>query len=88
MLDATMGYDVGDRYIAPPPLRPYIQEVGLSRSAAYRFHALHATRRRLCDDCLKGLMDVVRLCTELGHDLVEANPVFDTQQLARAFNVI
>ncbi len=89
ILDATMGYDVGDPYIAPPPTRPYIQEVGRNPGRlriAFMPRTPHGDA--YSDDCLKALTDVVRLCTELGHDLVEVNPVFDTQKFARAFNVI
>jgi amidase len=89
LLDATMGYDAGDPYVAPPPLRPYLQEVGM-KPGRLRIAFMPCTPRgeAYADDCLKGLMDAVQLCTELGHDLVEANPIFDAQQLLRAFTVI
>jgi amidase len=36
-------------------------------------------------DCITGLEETVRLCRELGHEMVEATPAMDARAFARAF---
>jgi amidase len=89
MLDAIAGPDIGTPYWAPPPTRPYVQEVttkpGRLRIAftAHPFlgHEVH-------EDCRKGLKATVRLLKELGHELVEAAPAIDREAFAIAFLTI
>jgi Asp-tRNA(Asn)/Glu-tRNA(Gln) amidotransferase A subunit family amidase len=71
LLDATQGADVGAPFVAPPPVRPYLQEaqtppgrlrIGI-RAEPFTFNGpLHP-------DCQTALEDAVQLCTELGHIL-------------------
>jgi amidase len=69
LLDATHGADVGAPFVAPPPARPYLEEVqrppGRLRMALcttpFTFHGpLHP-------DCHSALDNAVRLCAGLGH---------------------
>jgi len=69
LLDATQGADVGAPFVAPPPVRPYLEEAQRPpgclrialRTAPLTFHGpLHL-------DCRRALDDVVDLCAELGH---------------------
>lgn len=86
MLDATAGADVGAPYVAPPQVRPYLQEV-MTEPGRLRIaftsqplfgHSVH-------EDCRKGLDAAVRLLRELGHELEEEAPSIDGEACAVAF---
>ncbi len=89
MLDATAGADVGAPYVAPPPVRPFLQEVttepGRLRIA---FTAQPFFGRSVHDDCKKGLEATVRLLQQLGHEVIEAAPQIDGEACAIAFVTI
>jgi amidase len=72
MLDATAGPAVGEPFWAPPPERPFLDEVatepGKLRIAFSRASPLSA---EIHADCLAALEDAVSLLRELGHELVE-----------------
>src|SRR5262249_20058008 len=61
--------DVGAPFVAPPPVRPYLEEVQRPpgrlrialRTAPFTFHGT------LHPDCHSAVDNAVRLCTELGH---------------------
>jgi amidase len=78
LLDATSGPDVGDPYWAPPPARPYLQEIG---AAPERLRI--ALSRELPNgpkvhaDCVAAVEDAAKLCEVLGHRVEEACPAFD-----------
>ncbi|MFQ5613800.1 MAG: amidase, partial [Anaerolineae bacterium] len=86
MLDATAGPDPGAPYFAPPPERPFLDEVGADpgklriafTAEPYLGHSVH-------DDCLKGLEETVSLLQTLGHELVEAAPQIEGKAFATAF---
>jgi amidase len=86
LLDATTGYDPGDPYIAPVPVRPFAQEVGAPpgklriafSTQAYTGVPVHA-------DCVGAVQEAARLCAELGHDVVEAAPQLHGELLSKAF---
>ena len=89
ILDATMGYEIGDPYCAPQPVMPYKKEVRKSPGRlriAYMSQTLGG--ETISDDCVKALVDAVGLCSSLGHDLIEVNPKLDAKNLAMAFTVI
>lgn len=72
LLDATAGAGEGDPYVAPPPKRPYLDEVGASGprlriglwTRPYGGSEVH-------DDCLRAARDAATLCEELGHSVSE-----------------
>ncbi len=86
MLDATAGPDVGAPYYAPPPERPFLAEVdadpGKLRIA---FTAKPLLPGMVHSDCVHGLEATVKLCQDLGHELVEAAPPVDGHAFAKAF---
>ena len=86
MLDATAGPDVGAPYYAPPPARPFLEEVqtdpGQLRIA---FTAKPLLPGVVHADCVQGLEATVKLCQELGHEVVEAAPSIDGHAFAKAF---
>jgi amidase len=74
LLDATAGPDLGDPYWAPPPARPYIQEVGADPG---RLKIAFTTDARedieVHPDCIHAVQNVAELCADLGHKLEEVN---------------
>ena len=75
LLDATSGPDVGDPYWAPPPVRPFIDEVGADPGRLKI--ALTVTRRSggaVEPDCERAVRDAAELCASLGHQVEEAMP--------------
>ena len=86
LLDATCGPDVGDPYWAPPPARPFLEEVGAApgrlriafTTAAFTDVSVHA-------DCMSAVRDAVALCADLGHEVVEAAPAVSGDLVTEAF---
>ncbi|MCP3102370.1 amidase [Myxococcus sp. K15C18031901] len=78
MLDASQGPAVGDPYFAPPPERPYLEDVQREprrlRIALSRTPGSGATVDK---DCVAAVEDAARLCASLGHDIIEDAPVYD-----------
>jgi amidase len=73
LLDATSGAEPGDPYPAPVPARPFAREVGADPGRLrLAWTAATASGGSGHPDCVAALEDAVRLCGELGHDLVEA----------------
>src|SRR5688572_13534827 len=86
MLDATNGPDVGAPYYAPPPARPFIDEV---KTPPGRLRIAYTTDpmlgRTVHPDCVKAVMDAARLLESLGHDVVEDTLAIDREEFNRAF---
>ena len=86
MLDATSGPDLGDPYFAPAPARPFIREVGADPGKlriAWTTKAL--TGVLVHQDCVAAVEETARLCSELGHELIEDTPQLDGNMLTQAF---
>ena len=86
LLDATAGPDVGDPYWAPPPARPFLDEVGAPPGAL----RIAFSTRPLMDgvvsaEAVAAVEDAARLCEALGHRVVEGAPALDGERLFRAF---
>ena len=78
LLDATSGPDIGDPYWAPPPARPFLDEVG---KAPGRLRIALCTRPwnglPVDPECRQAAEDAAKLCESLGHHVTEARPEFD-----------
>jgi amidase len=82
MLDATAGAEPGDPYTAPPPERPFGEEIvrppGRLKIALmrkdHRGVALHP-------ECLAAVEKAAKLCESLGHGVEEAYPDLDLREL-------
>ncbi len=86
MLDATAGPDVGAPYYAPPPGRPFLDQVGADPGRLrIAFTAQPFLPGAVHEDCVAGLEATVELCRDLGHEVVEAAPRIDGQAFASAF---
>jgi Asp-tRNA(Asn)/Glu-tRNA(Gln) amidotransferase A subunit family amidase len=76
LLDVMSGYVNGDAYWAPPPARPFLDEVGADPGRLrVAFHPHPGVAR---DECApanrKAAEDAAQLLAELGHDVEEAAP--------------
>lgn len=89
LLDSTSGPDVGDPYWAPPPARPFIQEVGVD-PGRLRIAFTHetATGVPVHADSISAVQDAAGLCADLGHEVVEAVPRVEGEVLLQAFTVV
>jgi amidase len=86
LLDATAGAAPGDPYWAPPPARPFLEEVGADPGrlrVAFTTKALTGTP--VHQDSVEAALDAARLCEELGHDVVEASPEINPDMLIQTF---
>jgi len=88
LLDAIAGPEVTSPYWAPPPARPFLEEVG----AAPGRLRIALTRRpqvtsaaKLHPDCAAAADETARLLAELGHEVEEADPDVDAEAFARDF---
>lgn len=89
LLDATSGPDVGDPYWAPPPLRPFLQEVGADPGKLrIAFTTTAATGVKVHGDCVSAVREAAALCASLGHEVVEASPAVNRELVTRSFMVL
>lgn len=89
LLDATAGPDIGDPYWAPPPARPFLQEVGADPGKLRIAFATSAPQgTRIKPDCVSAVNDAVSLLTDLGHEVVEASPKINGDMLVPMFMTI
>jgi len=86
MLDAIHGPDDGAPYYAPAPARRFLEEV---LAAPGRLKIAYTTRAIIPADvhaeCAAATDRTVAILRELGHDLVEAHPPIDGEQLGTDF---
>ena len=86
MLDAVAGPDVGAPYFAPPPSRPFLEEVktppGRLRIAFTTDPMLGQT---IHPDCARAVVDAAKLLESLGHDVVEDTFDIDPDSFNKAF---
>ena len=86
ILDATAGPAPGDPYVAPPPARPFPEEVGTPpgrlRIAFSESSALGGPVR---PECREAVHEAAALCEELGHRVVEAAPAVDAERFMASF---
>ncbi len=82
ILDATAGRVPGDPYAAPPPSRPFRDEVGAD---AGRLRIAWTTtppiEARVDPECAAAARATAELLASLGHDVEEAAPAFDGRVL-------
>jgi amidase len=89
LLDATSGPDVGDPYWAPPPARPFLQEVGADPGKLrIAFTTAAPSGVQIHPDCISAVNDAARLCSDFGHEVVEAAPKLDGELMAPMFMVV
>lgn len=89
LLDATSGPDIGDPYYAPPPARPFIEEVGAAPGRLrIAFTTSSPTGVPIHADCVNAVSDAAKLLTDLGHEVEEAFPSFEGEKMIQSFMAI
>jgi amidase len=88
MLDATAGPEAGAPYELRAPARPFAQEaatppgklrIAVSKGSLYG--------KSIHPDCVAAVEAAAKLCADLGHEVVEASPSFDREEMVRAYFV-
>ena len=89
LLDATCGPAVGDPYWAPPPQRPYIEEVGADTGRLkIGFMGASPTGGEVHPECIEAARSTAELCERLGHTVEEAAIEVDAETVMQAFTTI
>jgi Asp-tRNA(Asn)/Glu-tRNA(Gln) amidotransferase A subunit family amidase len=82
LLDAIIGEDVGDPYLAPPPARPFLEEAGADPGVLRIAVSGRPSNGVPVDpDCLAAMDHAAALCTDLGHHVEEAEPDYDRDEI-------
>jgi amidase len=88
LLDATAGPAPGDPYWAPPPARPFIDEVGADPGKLrIAFSSTPINGVPVHGDCRAALEDAAKLCEDLGHHVEEDEPTF-ADNLGQTFSTV
>ena len=90
VLDATAGPAPGDPYMAPPPARPWAEEVGVHPGRLrIGFRTDPGRGREIDSACVSAVENTAKLLTELGHNVeLVALDAMDSDDLEAAFSVI
>jgi amidase len=86
ILDAVQGPAPGDPYVAPEPLRPYVEE--LTDESALRIGVLEEPPVEDLDshpECVAAVRETVKALEELGHEVSDSSPV--APGMAEALNL-
>jgi amidase len=80
LLDTTSGPFLADPYWAPPPERPFLEEVGSDPGKLrIAFTTDSGSDIPVHEDCIKAVQKTVELCADLGHEIIEDTPVIDKE---------
>jgi amidase len=86
LLDATAGPGPGDPYAAPPPVRPFLAEVGAAPGRLRIAWTTTAPNGAPVDgEPLRVLRETTALCAELGHQVEQADPAVDGAAVVPTF---
>lgn len=89
LLDATSGPDLGAPYWAPPPPRPFVEEVGRDPGRLrIAFTAKSLLGKEVHADCVAAVQRAAMLCESLGHVVEEAAPPIDRDEVTHAYLVL
>ena len=88
VLDATHGPGPGDMAVAPPPRRPYVDEIGADPGQLHVGLLAKNPRGELHPDCEAAVRAAAALLESLGHHVDEAYPdALDDPQSMQTFGV-
>jgi len=89
LLDATSAPEVGAPYYAPPPARPFLQEVAANPGRLrIAFRTIAPTGAPVHADCARAVEEAAELCVNLGHEVTEAFPTVDAELLINSFTAV
>lgn len=76
LLDATSGRTIADPYLVQPPQRSFLSEVAKKpKKLKIAYSVKPFSGVDVHEDCIKAVEDAVALCSDLGHEPIEAMPV-------------
>jgi Asp-tRNA(Asn)/Glu-tRNA(Gln) amidotransferase A subunit family amidase len=85
LLDATHGAAPGDPYAAPPVARPYLQEMGAPPGRLrVALQVAPLSGSHVDAECIAAAREAARAMQALGHEVEEAMPPGDSEELGRA----
>jgi amidase len=85
-LDATSGYMPGDPYAAPPPARPFLDEVSAKPARLRIAFTTRAPYGAVIDPEIAAATEATaKLCEQLGHQVTEAGFDIDAHKVGRSF---
>lgn len=87
-LDATSGPDVGDPYWAPPPERPFLEEVGAPPGRLRIGFAKSSQAGSVHAECVRAVEEAAALCADLGHRVEEKTLDIPQDQFGEAFAIL
>jgi amidase len=88
-LDALAGPEPGDPYVAPPPVRPFLEEVGAAPGRLRIARVLEPPVEVPVDPgCVAAARDAAELLTELGHEVEEVSPGWEGGGLGELFAAV
>jgi Asp-tRNA(Asn)/Glu-tRNA(Gln) amidotransferase A subunit family amidase len=86
LLDATAGAGPGDPYAAPPPARPFLEEVGADPGRLRIAWTTTAPNGAPVDaEPLRVLRETAQFCGDLGHRVVQADPAIEGAAVVPTF---
>jgi amidase len=86
LLDVLAGYEPGDPWWAPPPERPFVQEVGTPPgSLRVAVTSTPPIETPVDHECTEALAAAAALLTEVGHEIEEATPPWSDPDLSLMF---
>ena len=88
LLDITSGPDIGDPYWAPPPARPFRQEIGADPGNLRIALTTATDGQPVHPDCIQAVQEAATLCAGLGHSVEEAAPKLNRDKLFELFTVL
>ena len=88
-MDATRGPTPGERWLAPAPARPFLEEVGAPPGKLrIAFRITDFSGNKVHPDCTAAVQTAAKLCEELGHSVEEAETKLDGQAFGDAFLIL
>ncbi|MEK9661163.1 MAG: amidase [Alphaproteobacteria bacterium] len=89
ILDATAGPAPGDPYYAPPPERPFLDEIGVAPGVLHIACTYGGTTGAKTDaEHARVLDETVRVLTDLGHVVEEVDPPVSNDEMQEVFRTL
>ena len=89
ILDATAGPAAGDPYFAPPPERPWLEEVGADPGRLrIAFTTGGATGAKTDGEHARVLDETLKVLADMGHVVEEADPPIDNDEMQEIFRIL